>query len=248
MVVQSHNKPISAVLFDMDGTLLRARMSEFIPRYVDSLADYCATYVKPKKFVKAKLRAIRELIYQPGDGVQTNEQRLYQLMTRELKISAGVLRESFDHFEQNGLAGLQSFIKPIPLAGQIVAECRLKGIPLVLATNPVFPDFMIRARMRWGGLKAEDFALITTYENSFHCKPQPGYFADIANAIGVSAEHCLMVGNDLNHDLAAVSVGMQAFLVDTWLVDHGPAEWSCPHRGDHQALQRFLTAHLTMAH
>ncbi len=245
MPLQSRKPVISAVLFDMDGTLLRARMSEFIPRYVDSLAEHCSAYVKPKKFTKAKLHAIRELIYQPGDGVLTNEQRLFQLMTRELKISEQALHESFVHFEQNGLSALANFIKPIPLAQQIVSECYRKGIPLVLATNPVFPDFMIRARLRWGGLDEKMFSLITTYENTYHCKPQPGYFSDIAHRLNIPPQQCLMVGNDQNHDLAAISVGMEAFLVDTWLVDHGPPEWDCPNRGDHRVLQEFLASHLS---
>ena len=246
MSSQSRNAVISAVLFDMDGTLLRARMSEFIPRYVDSLAAYCSGHVKPKKFIKAKLHAIRELIYEPGDGTLTNEQRLFQLMMRDLKIPATVLQESFDHFQHNGLTALQHFIKPIPLARQIVNDCRRKGIPLVLATNPVFPAFMIKARLRWGGLDESMFDLITAYENSYHCKPQPGYFSDIARTLDIPPQQCLMVGNDLNHDLAAVSVGMQAFLVDTWLVDHGPPEWTCPNRGDHLALQDFLASHLAL--
>ncbi len=244
MVSNFHSHPIAAVLFDMDGTLLRARMSEFIPRYVDSLASYCADHVKPKKFVKAKMRAIRELIYQPGDGRLTNEQRLLQLMVRDLKVSETVLRDSFELFAANGLDELEDFIKPIPLAQQIVKQCHQFGVPLVLATNPVFPDSMIRARLRWGGLDEKIFTLITTYENSYHCKPQAGYFADVAQTIGIPVERCLMVGNDLNHDLAAMGVGMQAFLVDTWLVDHGPPEWSCPNRGDHRALQNFLGSHL----
>ncbi len=248
MSLPSRNPVISAVLFDMDGTLLRARMSEFIPRYVDSLADCCSAYVKPNKFVKAKLRAIRELIHQPGDGILTNEQRLFQLMTDDLNISAQVLKDSFDHFQDNGLDALQHFIRPIPLAQQIVIECYRKGIPLVLATNPVFPDFMIKARLRWGGLDENLFHLITAYENSYHCKPQPGYFVDIARDLGLQPQQCLMVGNDLNHDLAAVSVGMQAFLVDTWLVDHGPPEWDCPNRGDHRRLQEFLTSHLSRSY
>ncbi len=236
--------PIDAVLFDLDGTLLRARMAEFIPRYVDSLAAYCADYVKPKKFIKAKLRAIRELIYQPGDGEQTNEERMYRMMTAELNISAAVLRESFDHFRDNGLHDLGPLIRPIPLVQQILRLCREARIPLVLATNPVFPDFMIQARMAWGEIDPGLFCHISTYENSYHCKPQALYFSHLAELLDIPAERCLMVGNDLNHDVAAVAVGMQAFLVDTWLVDHGEPEWPCANRGDHQALLRFLQQHL----
>ncbi len=244
MLSPSHNTPILAILFDMDGTLLRARMSEFIPRYVESLAGYCADYVKPKRFIKAKLRAIRELINHEGDGSMTNEERMYDMMSGDLNIPSDIIRESFVHFRDNGLDQLQELIRPIPLARQIAQDCRKRGIPMVLATNPVFPRFMITARLSWGGLDESLFDLITSYENSRHCKPQAGYFSDIADQLGIPARNCLMVGNDLNHDLAALAVGMQAFLVDTWVVEHGAPEWPCANRGDHQALQKFLARHL----
>ena len=244
MLPQSKNKPIEAVLFDLDGTLLRSRMTELIPRYVEGLAGYCADFVKPKRFIKAKINAIRELIQTAGDGSLTIEERLYAIMQRELGLPAGLLQQSLAHFQKHELANLQDLVRPIPLAKQILLECRECGVPLVLATNPVFPRFMVQARMAWGEIDDGFFRSITTYENSRFCKPQAGYFLEIAAFLGVPPEHCLMVGNDLSHDLAAVAVGMQAFLVDTWLVERGDPEWPCAHRGDHRLLQDFLQGHL----
>lgn len=234
----------AAVLFDLDGTLLRAQMTEFIPRYVHALAAYCADYVKPKKFEKAMLLAIRDLIHTQGDGMLTNEQRVYATMQRELDLPQELLRDSLAHFEEHDLENLKELIRPVPLAQQIVADCHRKGIPLVLATNPVFPCFMIKARMQWADLDEHAFVHVTSYENSHHCKPQPGYFNEIAKLLDVAPEQCLMVGNDLNHDLAAVGVGMKTYLVDTWLVERGGPEWPCEYRGDHGALQEFLEQHL----
>ncbi len=244
MLSQSKNKPIEAVLFDLDGTLLRSRMTELIPRYVEGLAADCVDFVKPKRFIKAKISAIRELIQTAGDGSLTIEERLYAIMQRELGLPPARLQQSLDHFQSHELASLQELVRPIPLAKQILLECREQGVPLVLATNPVFPRFMVQARMDWGEIDGGFFRSITTYENSRFCKPQAGYFLEIAAFLGVPPEHCLMVGNDLNHDLAAVAVGMETFLVDTWLVERGDPAWPCAQRGDHQQLQEFLRANL----
>lgn len=238
------NYDFQAVLFDLDGTLLRAQMTTFIPRYVHALADYCADRVKPKKFEKAMLSSIRKLIHEEGDSVATNEERVYASMKRELNLPEEMIRDSLDHFEQNGLDGLQDLIHPVPLAQKIIADCAQKDVPLILATNPVFPRFMIQARMKWAGLKEASFTHVTSYENSYHCKPQLGYFRDLVDMLGIAPEKCLMVGNDINHDLAAVGVGMKAYLVDTWLVERGGPEWPCEYRGDHRALQIFLEQHL----
>ncbi len=236
---------IEAVLFDLDGTLLRVQMAEFIPLYIEGLAAHCQDYVAPGKFARVMRGAIRGLIQFSGDGQMTNEQRIYAILQEQLAIPETVLRDSFKSFAASGLTSLQGLVRPIPLARQILAECHTQQLPLVLATNPVFPEFMIQARLQWGALGDIDFQHLTSFENSYYCKPQAGYFQDIAAVLGVAPERCLMVGNDTSHDLAAAAVGMKTFLVDTWIVEREEADWPCEHRGDHGALQRFLRLQYT---
>ena len=233
-----------AVLFDLDGTLLRAQMTTFIQRYVHALATYCADQIKPKRFEKAMLLAIWKLIHEPGDGQTTNQERALAYLQSEVGLPPEVLKASLEHLEQNGLDDLQSLIHPVPLAQKIIADCAAMNIPLVLATNPVFPRFMIEARIRWAGLDQSSFTHITSCENSYHCKPQLGYFSDIAALLDIEPKKCLMVGNDINHDLAAVGIGMEAYLVDTWLVERDGPDWPCKYRGDHSDLQQFLSHHI----
>lgn len=242
MLEQKNKDPIKAILFDLDGTLLRAQMKEFIAQYIHGLSTFCADRVKPKKFEKTLLTIIHDLIHTEGNGSMTNEERVYTRMRQELAIPESLMGESLAQLKHNGLEKLQQFIQPIPLAKQIVKSCQNRGIPLVLATNPVFPKFMIQARMEWAELEEESFTYLTSYENSCYCKPHAGYFRTISAQLGIAAENCLMVGNDLNHDLAAGAIGMKTYLVDTWLVDRGNAEWPCDYRGDHDSLQKFLEA------
>lgn len=246
MVTKQHadSKRPRAVLFDLDGTLLRVQMAEFIPRYIDGLAACCSDLVKPKKFQQAMLETIRMLIQSNGDGQMTNEQRVFSSLHERLAVPERLLRECFEQYRQGGLSNLRSLVKPIPLARAIVKECRSTGVPLVLATNPVFPKFMIDARLEWGELDRQIFSHLTCFENSCFCKPHPGYFSEIAEQLQFAPEQCLMVGNDTQHDLAAAAVGMQTFLVDTWIVQREGADWPCSHRGDHADLQNYLRAAL----
>ena len=244
MLEQKKQVTIKAVLFDLDGTLLRAQMREFIAQYIHGLSAFCADRVKPKKFEKTLLKIIHDLIQTEGNGSMTNEERVYTSMHQELAITESLMGESLAQLKQHGLESLQQFIQPIPLAKQIVKNCQNKGIPLVLATNPVFPKFIIQARMEWAELEEDSFTYLTSYENSHYCKPHAGYFQAISAQLGIAAENCLMVGNDLNHDLAAGAIGMKTYLVDTWLVDRGNAEWPCDYRGDHSSLQKFLQEQL----
>ena len=171
---------LGAVLFDLDGTLLRVQMAEFIPRYIHGLANCCADLAAPKKFEKAMLAAIRSLMRFPGDGQLTNEQRLFTVLQQQLSVPESKLQDCFAAYLHSGMDELQALVKPIPLAKSIIEECQQRQIPLVLATNPVFPELMISARLKWGGLDGLQFQHVTSYENSCYCKPQPGYYREIA--------------------------------------------------------------------
>jgi FMN phosphatase YigB (HAD superfamily) len=231
---------VRAILFDLDGTLLKVQMSEFIPRYIAGLAACCDDLVTPKRFQQAMLGSIRMLIQCAGDGLATNAQRVFAALQERLEVPEEQLRERFEHYRQTGLADLQPLVSPIPLARAILEECRAKQVALVLATNPVFPRFMIDARVAWGNLDQQFFHHQTSFENSRFCKPHPGYFREICTQLGLAPQECLMVGNDTQHDLAASAVGMPTFLVDTWIVEREGPHWPCPNRGDHAALQGYL--------
>ena len=105
------------------------------------------------------------------------------------------------------------------LSAEPVEFLKANGVRRVLATNPIFPAVATRARIGWAGLRPEDFAYITTYENSRHCKPNPAYFADILAEIGCGPEECLVVGNDAEEDLAAAKLGVPVFLLTPCLIN-----------------------------
>lgn len=65
------------------------------------------------------------------------------------------------------------------------------------------------SRIRWAGLEWEDFELVTTYENSRYCKPNPVYYRQTLEILGESSENCIMVGNDVQEDMMARELGMQ---------------------------------------
>ena len=118
------------------------------------------------------------------------------------------------------------------MAEEAVKRVRSLGLIPVLATNPIFPAVATRARIGWAGLNREDFALVTTYENSRHCKPNPAYYQDILEELGLSPEECVMVGNDATEDLAAAKLGIPVFLLTDCLINkHGTDLTELPHGG-----------------
>ena len=89
-----------------------------------------------------------------------------------------------------------------PKARETVDTLKGAGYRLALATNPLFPAVATESRIRWAGLEPGDFELYTTYENTGYCKPNPAYYRDLLERLDCDAEDCLMVGNDVEEDMA----------------------------------------------
>ena len=89
----------------------------------------------------------------------------------------------------------------------------------------MFPYTAQKERISWIGLSEEDFDYITSYENSHYTKPNPNYYIEICNKLGINADECLMIGNDISEDMIASSkAGIKGLLVTNWMIDSGKWE------------------------
>jgi FMN phosphatase YigB (HAD superfamily) len=230
---------VKAVLFDLDGTLLQVEMNAFIPAYIDKLAVHFADVAERRAFTRV-VRAATFALIQSDDGETTNEELFHAAIERQLGIDGRLFGQRLERFYDDGMADLEGLIRPLPLARNILARCFERGLKVVIATNPVFPRAVVEARLRWGGLADFPFELVTTFENSRYCKPNPRYFHDVLDHLGLVPEEVVMVGNDTEHDLGARDAGIATFLVDTWLVDRLDGAYRADIRGGHMDLFRFV--------
>ncbi|WP_305043388.1 HAD family hydrolase [Geoalkalibacter sp.] len=230
---------LRAVLFDLDGTLLHVEMNSFIPAYVQGLARHFTDFAPRSRFVDTVIKATFALLHDDS-AAETNQTLFLRALERHLGIAPDQFEERLGAYVQDGMRGLQPLIEPLGLAPDILELCFARGWTVVIATNPVFPRELVEARLRWGGLDAYPYHLVTSYENTRFCKPHPGYFRDILETFDLAPEQCLMVGNDTEHDLAAGQVGIPTWLVDTWLVDRLGGGYRYDFRGDHRNLLQFL--------
>ena len=89
-------------------------------------------------------------------------------------------------------------------------------------------------------MQPEDFDFITTYEDSHYCKPNPDYYREILNKLALSADECLMVGNDVREDMIARDVGMDVFLLPADLINKDQKDISQYPSGDFADLMAYI--------
>lgn len=205
---------IKHILFDLDGTLLPMVQDEFVKYYMPLLArKYMKTgaEIDPAAFIRAVWNGYEAMV--KNDGSRTNREAFWSYMNELLPMPLQEAEELAIDFYSNEFNQAICTVSPSCVSGQIVKAAREKGIRTYLATNPVFPRCATLNRIQWAGLEAEDFELITTYEDCCYCKPNIEYFRQILEQFGMNPAECLMAGNDVEEDLVIRELGVKTFLV-----------------------------------
>lgn len=209
---------IITVLFDLDGTLLPMDQDVFLKAYLGGLAEKMAPHgYDPRRLVPAIWAGTEAMV--KNDGSVRNDTAFWNTFSAVLGRDAQADEAIFEDFYRKEFQLVKNVCGYDPLAAQAVRDIKAMGYRVVLATNPLFPAIATYSRARWAGLEPEDFDLITTYENACHCKPNPDYYRDILDTLGLKAEECLMVGNDVGEDMIAQGLGMKVFLLTDCIIN-----------------------------
>ena len=232
---------ISTILFDLDGTLLPMDQDAFVRAYIGLLCKALAPHGYDPGQLSAGLMQGIEAMYQ-NDGSRTNEEAFWLAFTAIVGERARADTPLFDAFYRTEFVGAKVACGFDPRAREIVEALKAMGYRVALATNPLFPAAATHSRIRWAGLEPEDFELVTTYEESTACKPNPAYYLEVAQRLHVSPEECLMVGNDAHEDTAAQMAGMQVFLLTDCLLNRKEADISAWPHGSFDALLDHIKA------
>lgn len=230
---------ITTILFDLDGTLLPMDQEIFIKAYIAGLTQKAAAHGYDPLQVPGAIWAGTQAMVK-NDGSKSNEDVFWQTFSAVCGKDAKQDITVFEDFYRNEFQKIRHLCGFDPRAAETVRQIKDLGYRVALATNPLFPAIATYSRARWAGLNPEDFELITTYENSRHCKPNPAYYQDILDALSVKAQECVMVGNDVGEDMVAAQLGMKVFLLTDCLINKPGTDIAQYPHGSFQELMEFI--------
>ena len=235
-------------LFDLDGTLLSIGAEEFLKYYFAAISaefeDLCADQ---DDFIQLLMGSTEKMIR--NDGSCSNQEAFMRYFTEKMGISdqaeAEKIKTRFEKFYQTKFTGLdQHFEIDRKTPAEIIEHLKKEGKRLVLATNPLFPKEAVAARLSWAGIKAEDFELLTHYENMSYAKPNPNYYQEILEKIEAAPEDCLMIGNDLREDAAASKVGIDTFIIEDQLIEREESDFEADWQGSLKDFKKLIEEQL----
>lgn len=227
------------VFFDMDGTLLPMSLEEFIAAYFESLSKYLAPLgYKRDELVAAMWKGTVAMT--KNDGSMRNSEAFWRVMEEVFGSKARADEEIMDRYYVTAFEEVKAACGFDPLVAPTIKALKDMGLKLVLASNPFFPEIGQRARLMWTGADPNDFEMFTSYELMHFSKPNPRYYEEILSILGAAPEECLMVGNDVEEDMVASTLGIDVFLAPACLINRKGADISRYPSGDMTALVNYV--------
>jgi HAD superfamily hydrolase (TIGR01549 family) len=206
---------IKVLLFDLDYTLLDYEVSaeEFDSKTLEIAAERFAHLMPPEEFGRRLWEAVwaakRNI-----DPSQTNMDVILEEFCRRVGYPQEISKPLFDEFWAKDFDRLRIYSRVKPEARRIMEKLFAQGYEIVIATEPTRALAGQLQRLEWAEVGDFNYKLVTAPENMHFCKPHTEYYEEILDKIGHRAEECMMIGDDIKHDIEpAAKLGMKTFLV-----------------------------------
>lgn len=230
---------IKTILFDLDGTLLPMDLHLFAKYYSGALFEkFVPLGYDQESLIRGLRSSIKAMMI--NDGSKTNEEVFWESFCAGVGRDCRCDKPVFESFYANEFSVVKNSCQPTEKAKELIDFIKASGRQIILATNPMFPPVATKNRIGWAGLSTDDFVLITTYDNSHYCKPNPKYYVEIMEKLDLKPEECLMVGNNAEEDMIAETLGMKVFLLTDCLINEKNIDISNYPQGGFEKLKNYI--------
>lgn len=203
------------LLLDLDDTLINTNLDIFVPAYFQTLGSHLETRVPSTTMLRALVRGMNGMNANE-DPAHTLEDVFDSTFYVDLGIPKHELVDTFHDFYENVFPALSAHTQKIEETASFIEWALSCGHRVAIATDPLFPRGATHHRVRWAGIDPERVELISTFEHFHFTKTHPAYYAEVLGRLGWPDGPVLMVGNDVDRDLApAHQLGLATYLIDS---------------------------------
>lgn len=197
------------IFVDYDGTLVKNSEEKFMKTYFSILSR------KVKLPIEKIFNLVMDSIYEITK-IEDPSKNLFERFLESISKKTGKSKDYwyniFLDFYKNEFDELRNIINVNEKLTNFIKNSNYK---FIFASNPLFPEIAVKKRIDFANLSPENFFYIATMENSHYAKPNPKFFAEILEKIGVAADKCLMIG-DTENDKASEKVGIKFINVNNF--------------------------------
>lgn len=229
------------ILFDLDDTLLKNSMGNFLPAYFHSLSSHLNHLVPVEKVPEGILKGTEVMMTQ-ASPLKTLEENFDGFFYPYLGLKKADLHQTIVDFYENKFPSLREKTQQINGIPSLMKKLLADGNKIIIATNPLFPKRAVEHRLAWAGLSPSEFNfdLITSFENFHFAKPDPAFIAEALAQIGWPDYPVVFIGNDWEMDIKPAEIlGIPTFYLGKPL-NNQEGRHSLSTNGDHDDITNWI--------
>ena len=228
-----------AIFFDLDGTLLGMDDEAFLKLYFINMVQYCNKNGLDGRLIAEGIE-YGTMAMINNCGTDTNETIFWKSFEKYTRLKRKKLENILNQFYITDFNKVQPscFLKKDAI--EIIRVLKDKGYPLYLTTNAIFPRVAVLQRLKWAGLKENNFEYITTYENTYFCKPNPKYYQSVIKQFDLNSNEILMIGNDVLEDGIIQTLNVDFYLLKDSILNRKNLDIIAKYSTDIQGLLEFV--------
>ena len=233
---------IKAVLLDMDNTIL-ANPDQVFAREFKQLAESFFMDLWGISDISTLIHQGMRAMYDQPHYDRTNMEILIDTLQQNTQLPIEAVEDGLNVFYEQAYPALKPCVSPIPGAAELISYLRDHDYAVVIATNPLYPEWGVIQRLQWAGLPDSDYAFITHADNMHFIKPDPSYYAEIIARIGIEPDEAVIIGDGIENDICAAKViGIHTYYIGED-IHHPDIEHKGTIQDFHKAIQRFEQRH-----
>jgi putative hydrolase of the HAD superfamily len=188
-IQQSHQKPLKAILFDMDNTLF-----DFVAVKLIACREILSYLGEGNRSVKQDPAELFSYFLRGTYGFEDYENIKDYMQERQLFTAKGY-RDCCEIYEREKLQNLELY----PGVRDTLEDLKKLGLKLAIITDA--DGFHARARLTKVDL-LDFFKLLVSADMTGTKKPDPAHFLYALDALGLKPEESLVVGDNIKRDMA----------------------------------------------
>lgn len=221
---------LRGVIFDLGGTLLDYHPPGGDWRSMEELgASGWYAHLQARGHPLPDEATVKQTVWEEvsgawrrfGEGKPTNlaEMALIRLLGRAAhRLGLALTPEDARDAERAFIEAVQTIVRPLPGAAELLAGLRARGLRLGLISNTMWPGAYHEADLARFGLR-EPFEVLFFSSDERVWKPDPEIFRRAARALGLTPEEAAFIGDSRTMDVMGAQ---RAGLRGVWIENSDP--------------------------
>ncbi len=201
------------VIFDLNCDLGKQESEKLHRRLMTALAKHMSAAV-PEELFAPTVEKCLQFVANHASPNFSNQEVFTDQFARSFGLDGAAFWKLFRAYFDEEFSGLRAQMPDQPLLRAMLEKALYYGVETVVVGDAFLPQTAAEQRLRCLDLDPARIAMICGMENMHNARADVEFMQEIIGRLGRQPEECLLVCHSAEEEKAALSLGMQLFVLE----------------------------------